>query len=47
MIKEIRSVKNVPAFIENVKSGEGGKLMGFGHWEHAVGSARLLGAATY
>jgi citrate synthase len=31
MIKEIGSVKNVPAFIENVKSGEGGKLMGFGH----------------
>ncbi len=31
MIKEIGNVKNVPAFIENVKSGEGGKLMGFGH----------------
>ena len=31
MIKEIGSVKNVPAFIESVKSGEGGKLMGFGH----------------
>ena len=31
MIKEIGTVKNVPAFIENVKSGEGGKLMGFGH----------------
>jgi citrate synthase len=31
MIKDIGSVKNVPGFIENVKSGEGGKLMGFGH----------------
>jgi len=31
MIKEIGTVKNVPGFIENVKSGEGGKLMGFGH----------------
>jgi citrate synthase len=31
MIKEIGNVRNVPAFIENVKSGEGGKLMGFGH----------------
>jgi citrate synthase len=31
MIKDIGSVKKVPAFIENVKSGEGGKLMGFGH----------------
>jgi citrate synthase len=31
MIKEIGSVKNVPAFIETVKSGEGGRLMGFGH----------------
>jgi citrate synthase len=31
MISEIGSVKNVPAFIETVKSGEGGRLMGFGH----------------
>jgi citrate synthase len=31
MIKEIGNVRNVPGFIENVKSGEGGKLMGFGH----------------
>ena len=31
MISEIGSVKNVPRFIESVKSGEGGKLMGFGH----------------
>jgi citrate synthase len=31
MIKEIEHVKNVPAFIESVKSGKGQKLMGFGH----------------
>ncbi|HKN58131.1 MAG TPA: citrate synthase [Gemmatimonadaceae bacterium] len=31
MIGEIGSVKNVPKFIEGVKSGEGGRLMGFGH----------------
>jgi citrate synthase len=31
MISEIGSVKNGPAFIESVKSGEGGTLMGFGH----------------
>jgi citrate synthase len=31
MIEEIGSVKNVPGFIESVKSGKGGRLMGFGH----------------
>jgi citrate synthase len=31
MIEEIGSVKNVPAFISEVKSGKGGRLMGFGH----------------
>jgi citrate synthase len=31
MIEEIGHVKNVPAFIEEVKSGKGGRLMGFGH----------------
>ncbi|HEV2017296.1 MAG TPA: citrate synthase [Gemmatimonadaceae bacterium] len=31
MISEIGSVRNVPAFIESVKSGQGGRLMGFGH----------------
>jgi citrate synthase len=31
MINEIGNVKNVPAFIEGVKSGQGGRLMGFGH----------------
>ncbi|HEY6844157.1 MAG TPA: citrate synthase [Thermoanaerobaculia bacterium] len=31
MLSEIGSVKNVPAFIDRVKSGEGVRLMGFGH----------------
>jgi citrate synthase len=31
MLEEIGSVKNVPAFIDAVKRGEGRRLMGFGH----------------
>jgi citrate synthase len=31
MLTEIGSSKNIPAFIQRVKSGEGVKLMGFGH----------------
>jgi citrate synthase len=31
MLGEIGDVKNVPEFIKRVKSGEGGRLMGFGH----------------
>jgi citrate synthase len=31
MLEEIGSVNNVPNFIKTVKSGEGGRLMGFGH----------------
>jgi citrate synthase len=31
MLTEIGDVKNVPDFIARVKSGEGGRLMGFGH----------------
>src|SRR5437016_5864287 len=31
MITEIGNVKNVPKFIDSIKSGEGGRLMGFGH----------------
>jgi len=31
MITEIGNVKNVPKFIEGVKTGTGGRLMGFGH----------------
>jgi citrate synthase len=31
MLQEIGSVDRVPAFIESVKNGAGGRLMGFGH----------------
>ena len=31
MLDHIGSVENVPNFIEQVKSGEAGRLMGFGH----------------
>jgi len=31
MLREIGSVDKVPAFVKSVKSGEGGRLMGFGH----------------
>jgi citrate synthase len=31
MLREIGSVNHVPAFIKEVKSGVGGRLMGFGH----------------
>jgi len=31
MLTDIGSIENVPAFIEEVKSGKGGRLMGFGH----------------
>ena len=31
MLTEIGSVENVPAFIDAVKGGQGGRLMGFGH----------------
>ena len=31
MLTEIGSIENVPAFIESVKQGEGGRLQGFGH----------------
>jgi citrate synthase len=31
MLDEIGTVDKIPAFIENVKAGKGGRLMGFGH----------------
>jgi citrate synthase len=31
MLREIESVNNVPAFIEKIKTGKAGRLMGFGH----------------
>ena len=31
MLTEIGSIENVPAFVESVKQGKGGRLQGFGH----------------
>jgi citrate synthase len=31
MLTEIGSIENVPAFVESVKQGDGGRLQGFGH----------------
>jgi len=31
MLTEIGSIENVPAFVESVKQGSGGRLQGFGH----------------
>jgi citrate synthase len=31
MLTEIGSIENVPAFVDSVKTGEGGRLQGFGH----------------
>jgi len=31
MLTSIGSIENVPAFVESVKSGQGGRLQGFGH----------------
>ncbi len=31
MLQQIEKKENIPAFIKNVKSGESGRLMGFGH----------------
>jgi citrate synthase len=31
MLTDIGSIENVPAFVESVKTGEGGRLQGFGH----------------
>jgi citrate synthase len=31
MLEDIGTIENVPAFIEEVKGGKGGRLMGFGH----------------
>jgi citrate synthase len=31
MLREIGSIRNVPAFVKEVKGGRGGRLMGFGH----------------
>src|SRR5438128_439923 len=48
MLNEIGSVKNVPAFIEKVKAGEG-RLMGFGHrvYKNYDPRARIIKKAAY
>ncbi len=49
MLTEIGSVKNVPAFIERVKSGEGVRLMGFGHrvYKNYDPRARIIKKVAY
>ena len=49
MLQEIGSVHNVPEFIKNVKSGEGGRLMGFGHrvYKNYDPRAKIIKKAAY
>jgi citrate synthase len=49
MLGEIGSIKNVPAFIAKVKSGEGVRLMGFGHrvYKNYDPRARIIKQAAY
>ena len=49
MLNEIGSKKNVPDFIKKVKSGEGTKLMGFGHrvYKNYDPRARIIKKAAY
>ena len=49
MLKEIGSVQNVPDFIKRVKSGEGTKLMGFGHrvYKNYDPRAKIIKKAAY
>jgi len=49
MLDEIGSIHNVPAFIKGVKSGEGGRLMGFGHrvYKNYDPRARIIKQVAY
>jgi citrate synthase len=49
MLTEIGSVNNVPDFIKRVKSGEGGRLMGFGHrvYKNYDPRAKIIKKAAY
>ncbi len=49
MLSEIGSVKNVPDFIQRVKSGEGTRLMGFGHrvYKNYDPRAKIIKKAAY
>ena len=49
MLTEIGSVDNVPAFINSVKGGQGGRLMGFGHrvYKNYDPRARIIKQLAY
>src|SRR4051812_4136778 len=49
MLNEIGSINNLPAVIQKVKSGEGGRLMGFGHrvYKNYDPRARLIKKVAY
>src|ERR1043166_6863809 len=49
MLNEIGSLNNVPGFIQKVKSGEGGRLMGFGHrvYKNYDPRARIIKKVAY
>jgi citrate synthase len=49
MLREIGSINNVPGFIQKVKSGEGGRLMGFGHrvYKNYDPRARIIKKVAY
>jgi len=47
MLREIGSVQNIPAFVKEVKSGVGARLMGFGHavYRNFDPRAKIIGEA--
>ena len=49
MLTEIGSIEHVPAFIEEVKSGKGSRLMGFGHrvYKHYDPRATIVKQTAY
>jgi citrate synthase len=49
MLTEIGSSKNIPAFIQRVKSGEGVRLMGFGHrvYKNYDPRAKIIKSVAY
>ena len=49
MLAEIGSIEHVPAFIEEVKSGKGSRLMGFGHrvYKHYDPRATIVKQTAY
>jgi citrate synthase len=49
MLTDIGSIDNVPAFIDEVKSGKGSRLMGFGHrvYKHYDPRAKIVKQTAY